>query len=93
MSDANCVPSVIIDPRYCKGCGLCVAVCPYSVLEMSSKLTEKGYNIAEVHQPEACVRCHKCVLICPDLAIDVVDKNDSQPSDSTDQAPQEVAEE
>ncbi len=71
MSKAECVPYITVDARYCKGCGLCVKVCPYGVLRSAPTLTEKGYNLAEVVQPEACVKCHKCVFICPDLAIDV----------------------
>ena len=80
MSKAECVPYIVIDARYCKGCGLCVKVCPYGVLHSAPTLSDKGYNLAEVVKPDACVRCHKCVFICPDLAIDVFDmKAEAEP--------------
>lgn len=73
MSKAKCVPHIVVDPRYCKGCGLCVKVCPAQVLRLATTLNEKGYNIAEVVNAEKCTRCHKCQVSCPDLAIDVYD--------------------
>ena len=73
MSEAESAPAIVIDAQLCKGCGLCVATCPNGVLQLSTKLNEKGYTIAEVAQSGACIKCHKCVLICPDLAIDVYD--------------------
>ncbi|MBU4037944.1 MAG: 4Fe-4S binding protein, partial [Proteobacteria bacterium] len=32
-----------IDLDKCKGCGLCVDVCPKNVLEISTDVNEKGY--------------------------------------------------
>ncbi len=73
MSKTECVPRIMVDPRYCKGCGLCVKVCPRQVLRLATALNEKGYNIAEVVAADKCSRCHQCQFSCPDLAIDVED--------------------
>ena len=36
---------VTINQDRCKGCGLCVSVCPKQVLELNkAKLNRKGYN-------------------------------------------------
>lgn len=58
----------------CKGCELCVSVCPKARLKVSKKLNEKGYYPAEYEAAEgkeACTGCAICATICPDLAIEV----------------------
>ncbi len=57
----------------CKGCGLCVHVCPKNVLEMVEDLRVWMGTTAKVMRPEDCIRCKMCEDICPDFAITVVD--------------------
>jgi 2-oxoglutarate ferredoxin oxidoreductase subunit delta len=54
-----------IDREWCKGCGICVAFCPKSVLELDQK--EK----AVAARVEDCIACGMCELRCPDLAVEV----------------------
>ena len=61
--------TVQIDARVCKGCGLCVYYCPQEVLGLSDRRNAKGYNVAEVVEPDNCVSCRLCEMSCPDLAI------------------------
>ena len=62
----------IIDERICKGCGLCVGVCPKNVLRLATdRMNDKGYNPAEVIDPAGCIGCAMCGIICPDSAIAV----------------------
>lgn len=63
----------IIDSNRCKGCGLCVSVCPKNVLEISNKINAKGYYPAYQATPEACITCALCCLVCPDVAITITE--------------------
>ena len=61
--------TVRIDIERCKGCELCIPVCPPVVLEMSSERNELG-----VHYPEllpGCTGCSACARVCPDFCFDV----------------------
>jgi 2-oxoglutarate ferredoxin oxidoreductase subunit delta len=62
-----------VNDLYCKGCGLCVTVCPKKVIAMDGeRLTPKGYHPAALADPEgACTGCAICAVICPDAAITV----------------------
>lgn len=51
-----------VNPKWCKGCGICVAFCPQGVLG----LVKQKIRILE---PEKCTRCGLCELRCPDYAI------------------------
>ena len=51
----------------CKGCGICVAFCPKSVLAVDELGKVKVVNAND------CIACGQCELRCPDYAI-FVDK-------------------
>jgi 2-oxoglutarate ferredoxin oxidoreductase subunit delta len=60
-----------IDVDRCKGCGLCVMVCPKKVLEISDKVNALGYFPAFQARPEDCILCAICCSMCPDVAISI----------------------
>lgn len=63
---------VTIDENVCKGCGLCVVVCPKKIVEINrAKLNAKGYNPATAENMEKCIACAMCAIMCPDSAIKV----------------------
>lgn len=62
---------VEIDSKLCKGCNICVEVCPKDVLSLSEERNEKGYNVCKVLNPQECIECRQCEINCPDLAITV----------------------
>jgi 2-oxoglutarate ferredoxin oxidoreductase subunit delta len=53
-----------VNPRYCKSCEICVALCPKKILSM------KGKNpvISDISE---CTLCATCEVHCPDLAIEL----------------------
>lgn len=56
----------------CKGCGLCVSVCPRKIIKLKTdQLNEKGFNPAGVEEMEKCTGCTFCATICPDNVIEV----------------------
>ncbi len=60
-----------IEVNRCKGCGLCVTVCPKKVLEMSKEVNSKGYYPAFQARPNDCIACTVCCIMCPDVAISI----------------------
>jgi len=68
-----------IDSDRCKGCGLCVAVCPKSVLEISKELNKKGYYPAVQARPQDCIFCSTCCIMCPDVAITITKSKGDTP--------------
>jgi 2-oxoglutarate ferredoxin oxidoreductase subunit delta len=53
---------VDINEAWCKGCVICVDICPTHVIEM-----QRGKAVA-VRQEE-CIGCLQCEYHCPDMAI------------------------
>jgi 2-oxoglutarate ferredoxin oxidoreductase subunit delta len=60
-----------IDERYCKGCLICIDVCPTKAIRASEKLNSKGYRLPREENMALCKACEICVLMCPDFAIAV----------------------
>ena len=67
---------IVIDESLCKGCGLCIDVCPKDLITTARELNLKGYYPAQFSDgqgghPEQCTGCALCALVCPDIAIEV----------------------
>ena len=68
-----------IDEKYCKGCNICIAICPVGVYAPGKTVSERGYSVPLIVHPEKCVdrergagekkKCEMCILVCPDQAI------------------------
>lgn len=64
---------IIINIEKCKGCELCIEVCPEDTLALSKQVNQKGYLYA-VKVEDTCTGCTNCALVCPDGAITVYRK-------------------
>lgn len=64
-------PKILIDEDFCKGCQLCIHVCPRQVLVMGKKRNRAGYLLPEIREGSKCTACLICELTCPDLVITV----------------------
>lgn len=60
--------AIVIDKEKCKGCGLCVEVCPQNVIALGNNVNNKGYFYADIIK-EDCTACENCVMVCPDAVI------------------------
>jgi 2-oxoglutarate ferredoxin oxidoreductase subunit delta len=67
------MPTLYVEDKYCKGCGICIASCPPKVLHPASKINSRGYFPPESREMEKCKQCGLCSLLCPDFAIAVGD--------------------
>jgi 2-oxoglutarate ferredoxin oxidoreductase subunit delta len=61
---------VVIDIENCKGCEICISVCPKAVLAFSPEVNKKGYHYA-VKVSDGCTGCSNCAIVCPDAVITV----------------------
>lgn len=60
------------DQNRCKGCALCVSVCPKNILTLSSQETNaKGYHPITCMDEALCIGCASCAKICPDSIITI----------------------
>ncbi len=63
---------VTFNSERCKGCGLCVEVCPKKIISLSkNNLNGKGYHPAEITDMSKCIACAMCATMCPDTVIKV----------------------
>lgn len=59
------IPRIEITRAWCKGCNICVSVCPERILSIDR------HEIAVISDPDRCTGCGLCARLCPDLAIDI----------------------
>lgn len=64
---------ILVDEKLCKGCAICVNICPRKVFDISTQLST-GYNISSPSRPQDCIKCRLCEMSCPDFAIEVLDE-------------------
>lgn len=62
------MPTVAIEEKGCRGCTLCVDVCPVDVFEQ-----ESSKHVAMVRRQDDCIGCLSCVYACPSSCVSVGD--------------------
>jgi 2-oxoglutarate ferredoxin oxidoreductase subunit delta len=58
----------------CKGCDLCIPVCPPGVLSMSAAVNVLGFQYPQLRP--GCTGCERCAEICPDYCFTVFREED-----------------
>jgi 2-oxoglutarate ferredoxin oxidoreductase subunit delta len=56
----------------CKGCDLCIDVCPKAAIHKSGISNKKGYDYIEIDLDQ-CNGCGACYIICPDCCFTIVE--------------------
>ncbi|MEA3505742.1 MAG: 4Fe-4S dicluster domain-containing protein [Bacteroidota bacterium] len=59
-----------VDIEKCKGCEVCIDVCPTKTIAMSKEVNSKGYHYMQ-NVNDACTGCTNCAVVCPDGVITV----------------------
>lgn len=63
--DKKIEKNILINENWCKGCGICVSLCPRKVLDTDSMGKATVVNL------DLCTCCKMCEKHCPDFAITV----------------------
>ena len=65
------MPKIKINKDKCKGCLLCMSVCPKGAIETEKDLNRLGYKAAKFKDGKECAGCAMCAIICPDSCIEI----------------------
>ena len=62
---------ITINREKCKGCLLCISVCPKGLICAEKELNRQGVKPVKFRETGECLGCMLCAVICPDCCIEV----------------------
>jgi len=62
---------ITINRDKCKGCLLCISVCPKGLISVDNKFNKLGVKPVKFKDSLECAGCMMCAIICPDCCIEV----------------------
>jgi len=65
----NKIPEIRIDQERCKGCDLCLKLCPKGVFQESQEVGAKGFRLIIPELSRQCSNCGLCKYFCPEEAV------------------------
>lgn len=68
------MPEVKIENRGCRGCTMCVDICPCEVFDY-----DQGAELASVARGVDCIGCYSCFYACPSQCIEIADSHLQRP--------------
>ena len=68
---------ITVDKACCKGCDICLTVCPKKIFIHSKKRNNYGTNMPDILGADNCILCRMCERLCPDGAINVEEEADT----------------
>ncbi len=60
-----------VDEQRCKGCGVCISVCPMQTISLAAQVNAMGFRYCYASAPDTCIGCAGCAQVCPDNCITV----------------------
>jgi NAD-dependent dihydropyrimidine dehydrogenase PreA subunit len=58
---------VVVRNEECKGCKICISVCPTKSLTLSGHINSSGYEYVSFLEGSGCTACGLCFFNCPEL--------------------------
>ena len=72
---------IVVDEEWCKGCQLCVAVCPSHLIQLAGHFNRQGHRpVILVDPDQRCTGCTLCAMMCPEAGITVYRRSQARPS-------------
>ncbi|MGQ9653174.1 MAG: 4Fe-4S dicluster domain-containing protein [Thermodesulfobacteriota bacterium] len=62
---------LVVKRERCKGCYLCMHVCPKDVFDKEEGFNAKGYQPVRAARPQDCTGCRACTIVCPDVVFEL----------------------
>ncbi len=68
----DAIEKVKVHSDRCKGCYICVQVCPVRVIAVDkSKINKHGVHPVHIVDQQKCTSCTLCGVVCPDLVFEI----------------------